>query len=138
LHFIVKPFTSCTFASKDSTIGQYFNYVNNRLVNSIHSSSLAAHQTGYIRPARDSLNQTQAKNEATVSVKHTENIAEIQASTPEQIQNALTKTGLNRPGSFFEHNTPRSNKALQAYAQTSEQLNQTQLENIISHVDYYA
>lgn len=111
----------------------------NRLVNTIHSSSLAAHRPGYIRPAQDSLTQAQAKKNALSNFRQPEaKPAEVEPSTPEQIQKALAKVGLNRQDSFFENSTARNYKALQAYTQTSEHINQTQLENIISRVDYYA
>lgn len=110
-----------------------------RLVNTIHSSSLAAHRPGYIRPAQESLTQTQAKKDARSNYRQPEaEPAEVQTSTPEQIQTALAKVGLNRQDSFFENSTARNYKAVQAYTQTSEHINQTQLENIISRVDYYA
>lgn len=132
-------FASCTFASKDSTIGNYFSCTKHPLVNTIHSSSLAAHKTGYIRPAQDNLTQTQAKKDVESSYGQSDALQrDVQTSTPEQIQTALAQVGLNRQDSFFENTTARNVKALQAYTQTSEHINQTQLENIISRVDYYA
>ena len=107
-------------------------------MNTIHSSSLAAPKSGYIRPAQDSLTQTQAKKNAESSYKSEAEPREAQTSTPEQIQTALAKVGLTKQDGYFENTTTRTVKALQAYTQTSEHINQIQLENIISRVDYYA
>ena len=59
-------------------------------------------------------------------------------STPEQVKTALTKSGLNNPNNFDQGDNSQANKALQIYAETRNQLAKTQLENMISRVDYYA
>lgn len=107
-------------------------------MNTIHSSSLASYQTGYVRPARDSINRTQPLKDAGVTLGKTENSADNQASAPETIRTALIQADLNRQVDVFENANPRNYKALQAYAQTNEQFNKTQLDNLITHVDYYA
>lgn len=107
-------------------------------MNTIHSSSLASYQTGYVRLARDSINRTQPAKDTGVTIGKTENPADNQASAPETVRSALIQAGLNRQVDVFENASPRNYKALQAYTQTNEQLNKAQLDNLITHVDYYA
>jgi hypothetical protein len=130
-------FSSCTFENKDSTIGNYLERLQQQTVNTIHSSSLAFIPTGYIKPEQESVIKKPA--DTIVSSNYgIDNRLQAPASTPEQVKTALTKLGLNNQDDFNQGDNTRSNKALQAYAETLNQLTQTQLENMISRVDYYA
>lgn len=107
----------------------------NRLVITIHNSSLASQPVGFSQPQRTSLD-----NKPTPPAANEQNnsIQAPPASTPEQIQAAVAQIGLTKEDNFSQENNRRTNQALQAYNQTRNQPVQTQLENIISRVDYYA
>lgn len=107
-------------------------------MNTIHSSSLASYPSGYIKPEQDSL----AKNR--VPIKIAENPVETidrrpgkPASTPEQIRAALLASEMEQPSSLMQDLDNRTQRALQTYNQTREQLNQNKLEGLIARVDYY-
>jgi len=108
-------------------------------VNTIHSSSLAAYPTGLIKPEQDSL----AKNRPQINKSETPandfaRRPEAPASTPNEIKSALDASNLKQADTSMQNYDNRTQKALQAYNQTSEQLNQNKLEDLISRVDYYA
>ena len=108
-------------------------------MNTIHSSSLTAYPTGYVKPEQDRFTQKQAGADA--SDKQATDFPrrlEAPASTPEQIKNALATSGFNQRASFSQDGETRPNKAIQAYSQTRAQANQQQLESLITRVDYYA
>lgn len=105
-------------------------------MNTIHSSSLAFYPAGYIKPEQDSLNTKQARPVAFDEQKQKQE--NLPASTPEQIKAAIANVGLKKEEGFSQESNTRINRALQAYNQTRDQPIQTQLENIISSVDYYA
>lgn len=108
-------------------------------MNTIHSSSLAAYPAGYIKPERDSFAQNQAPTKnSTLQANGLERRPETPASTPDQIKTALAEMRTDQSGSALQNQDNRTHKALQAYNETSEQLNQIKLENLISRVDYYA
>jgi len=130
-------FSSCTFENKDSTIGNYLGRLQQHTVNTIHSSSLAFIPTGYIKPEQESIIKKPA--DTIVSTNNgIDNRLQASASTPEQVKTALTKSGLNNPNNFDQGDNSQANKALQIYAETRNQPAKTQLENMISRVDYYA
>ena len=108
-------------------------------MNTIHSSSLAAYTAGYVKPEQDRFTQkpagVQAKDKQTTDFPRR---PEAPASTPEQVETALAKSGFNQRISLFQAGDTRSNKAIQAYNQTREQADQQRLENLITGVDYYA
>ncbi|MDD2737695.1 MAG: hypothetical protein PHR94_02055 [Methylomonas lenta] len=106
-------------------------------MNTIHSSSLAFIPTGYIKPEQESIIKKPA--DTIVSTNNgIDNRLQASASTPEQVKTALTKSGLNTPNNFDQGDNSQANKALQIYAETRNQPAKTQLENMISRVDYYA
>jgi hypothetical protein len=108
-------------------------------VNIIHSSSLAAYPAGYIRPERDTAVQTRAPAQKAAKPSAViEQGLEASASTPEQVKTALIKSGLNSSDNGAQYQDNRTQKALQAYSQTREQLNQNKLDNLITRVDYFA
>lgn len=108
-------------------------------MNTIHSSSLAAYPSGYIKPEQDSLAKNRAQtNKTEILTKDFERRLESPASTPDQIKSALAKSNLEQSGMSMQNQDNRARKALQAYSQTHEQLNQNKLEGLISRVDYYA
>lgn len=108
-------------------------------MNTIHSSSLATYSTGPIKPEQSSLASKQVRAGATDTQGESQKQRpEAAASTPEQIKTALAKTGLNNTADFASDGNTRANKALQTYNRTRDQVLQTQLENSISRVDYYA
>lgn len=108
-------------------------------MNTIHSSSLAAYPTGYIKPEQDSLAKNRAQSSKTENpAKNFERSIEAPASSPDQIKSALAAIDMDQSGSSMQNYDNRTQKALQAYSQAREQLNQNKLEGLISRVDYYA
>lgn len=130
-------FSSCTFENKDSTIGNYLERLQQHTVNTIHNSSLAFIPTGYIKPEQESVIKKPADTIFSTN-NGIDNRLQASASTPEQVKTALTKSGLNNPNNFDQGDNSRANKALQIYAENRNQPAKTQLENMISRVDYYA
>ena len=108
-------------------------------MNTIHSSSLAAYPTGFIKPEQDSLAKSRAQtNKAENLTKDFERRLEAPASTPDQIKAALIESDREQSGMPMQNQDNKTRKALQAYSQAHEQLNQNKLEGLISRVDYYA
>ena len=108
-------------------------------MNTIHSSSLATYPSGYIKPDQDRL----AQNRLPIKIAENpvENIGrhpDRPASTPEQIKSALIASEVQPTDSSIQNFDNRTQRALQTYNQTREQLNQNKLEGLISRVDYYA
>jgi len=101
----------------------------------IHSSSLAAQPIGFPQP-----NRTSNSNEPTSLPADAQNKygQALPASTPEQIEAAISQTGLAKENNVFQETDRRLNKALQAYHQIRNQTIQVQLENNLDRVDYYA
>lgn len=130
-------FSSCTFENKDSTIGNYLEHLQQHTVNTIHSSSLAFIPSGYVKPEQEVVVNKPA-NAVVSNDNGVNNRLQSPASTPEQVKTALTKSGLNNQDNFNQSDNTRTNKALQTYAETRNYSLQTQLENMISRVDYYA
>ena len=102
----------------------------------IHNSSLASIRNGYIKPEQLSVDKRQAQTTSPEEQRKKEQ--GTQASTPDQIQAAITQTGLSKESNLSNENDRRTNIALKTYNQTRNQQAQAQLENIISRVDYYA
>jgi hypothetical protein len=108
-------------------------------VNTIHSSSLTAYPTGFIKPEQERLTQKPARPDAS-NPQTPDFTARLQApaSTPEQIKTALSQMEFNQQQNFSQDGEARPNKAIQAYNQSRELANQQRLENLITRVDYYA
>ncbi|MDD2761677.1 MAG: hypothetical protein PHH11_15475 [Methylomonas sp.] len=102
----------------------------------IHNSSLTFNRTGYIRPEQASLDKKQTL--ALVADGQSSIEQGISASTPEQVQAAIAKSGLSKEQNLPKEYDRRTNIALQAYNQTRNQPIQVQLESLINSVDLYA
>jgi hypothetical protein len=106
-------------------------------VNTIHSSSLTFTPTGYVKPEQESFSKKPVNTVVSSDNSGNKRIP-TSISTPEQVKTALSKSGLNKQDTFNPGDNTRTNKALQTYAETRNQPAQTQLETLISRVDYYA
>lgn len=98
----------------------------------IHNSSLAAQPIGFSQP-NPANNGNRPVGDAPNNYQQ-----EPSASTPEQIEAAISQTGLPKENNFSQETDRRAIKALQAYNQTLNQLTQNQLQNNIVGIDYYA
>ncbi|MCQ8105026.1 hypothetical protein NP590_12995 [Methylomonas sp. SURF-2] len=108
-------------------------------MNIIHSSSLAAYPVGFHKPEQDRFTQKPLQPDAfSQQATDVPNKAHAAASTPEQIKTALADAGLNPRNPDSQGGDANSNKAMQAYQQSSKLAGQQRLENLISRVDYYA
>jgi len=101
----------------------------------IHSSS-AAQPSSFVRPNPADLNNKPAQLPTANDQNNSGQTSPV--STPEQIQAAVAKTGLTRDDNFSQETDRRTRQALQIYNQTRNQPMQTQLENLIVRVDYFA
>lgn len=105
----------------------------------IHSSSLAYRPAGYINTGQEAVNKNSANGVSNAKTNESIDSRNIQpASTPEQVKIAMDKLVINDAESYTQNGNPRNLKALQVYNKTRNQLVQTELESIVSHVDYYA
>ncbi|MGY6277796.1 hypothetical protein [Methylomonas sp. MgM2] len=100
------------------------------------NTSLAAQTIGFARPYSAGISN-QSITLPTANEQNN-NKQESNPSTPEQIQAAISQTGLSKENHFIQEGDRRVNQALQAYNQIRNASQQTQLENIIVRVDYYA
>lgn len=108
-------------------------------MNSIHSSSLAFYPAGYIKPDTNAFDKNQG-NQAVVDNEagNERQTQKTPASTPKQIEAAITDAGLTIDNRYDQPTNARAAKALAAYTQTRNQPIQAQIADTFVGLDLFA